>query len=187
MGIGSTDNSQKSVATAQRDVFTTNNFENYDLKAPDLLCGLIFLMSFACQSCVTRMCLYFIYMYMYGIHMSLVCTRMSSVYHSYVLVCDGMSLVCTRMSSVYHSYVLVCDGMSFVCSGMSSVFHSHLLVCYLYVTRMYSHVIRISLVCTCMSSVYHSYVLACYSYITRIYLYVICMSLVCTCMSSVCH
>ena len=123
-------------------------------------------MSFACQSCVTRMCLYFIYMYMYGIRMSLVCTRMSSVYHSYVLVCDGMSLVCT---------------------GISSVFHSHLLVCYLYVTRMYSHVIRISLVCTRMLFIYHSYLLVCHPYVTRMYLYVIRMSLVCICMSSVCH
>ena len=40
--------------------------------------------------------------------MSVVCTRISSVCHSYVLVCNGMSLVCTPMSFVYHLYVLVC-------------------------------------------------------------------------------
>ena len=57
---------------------------------------------------VTRMCLYITCMYSYVICITLVCSRMSSVCHWYVLVCNGMSLVCTRMSSVCHSYVLVC-------------------------------------------------------------------------------
>ena len=55
----------------------------------------------------------------YVIRMSLVCTRMSSVCHSYVLVCHPyvilMSLVCTRMSTVCHSDVI----------RMSSVCHSY--------------------------------------------------------------
>ena len=90
-------------------------------------------MSLACH--VHVICLRFIYMsfylyvlvchsyvarvYSYVVPMSLVCTRMSSVFHSYVLVCHPhvtrmysyvirMSLVCTRMSSVCHSYVLAC-------------------------------------------------------------------------------
>ena len=83
-----------------------------------------------CHSFVTRMQLYIICIYSHVIFMSLLCTHMSSVCHSYVLVCNGISLVCTHMSSVYHSYVLV--------------YHP-------YVTRMYSHAIRMSLVCTRMS------------------------------------
>ena len=58
-------------------------------------------------------------MNLYVIPMSVVCARVSSVCHSYVLVCHPnvthmypyvirMSLVCTRMSSVCHLYVLVC-------------------------------------------------------------------------------
>ena len=47
-------------------------------------------------------------MYSYAIRMSHVCTRMSSVCHSYVAVCNDMSHVCTRMPSVCHSYLLVC-------------------------------------------------------------------------------
>ena len=57
-------------------------------------------------------------MYFYVIPMSLVCTHMSSVCHSYVLLCHPyvirmysyvirISLVCTRMSSVWHSYVVL--------------------------------------------------------------------------------
>ena len=77
--------------------------KNYGLKAPNLLHGLKFLMSFACHLYVTRM---------YS-------TRMSSKCHLYVLVCHPyvtsmylyvihMSLACTRISSVRYSYVLVC-------------------------------------------------------------------------------
>ena len=85
---------------------------------------------------------------------------MSFACHSHVI---SMSLVCTCMSSVCHSCVLVCHpyvtriysyviGMSLVCTRMSSVCHSYVLVCHPYVTRMYSYVIRMSL-----SSVCHSY------------------------------
>ena len=70
----------------------------------------------------------------HAICMSLVCTRISSVYHSHLLVCHPyvtrvylyvirMSLVCTRMSSVCQSYVLVC--------------HPYVLVRHLYVTHMW--------------------------------------------------
>ena len=70
-------------------------------------------------SICTRMPFVISRMYSYVICMSLVCTRMPSLCHSYVLVCHPcftrmysyvirMSLVCTRMSSVCHSYVLVC-------------------------------------------------------------------------------
>ena len=63
--------------------------------------------------------------------MLLVCTRMSSVCHSYVLVClpyvtgmysyfIRMSLVCTRMSSVCHSYT-----------------HTYVLACHPCVTRVW--------------------------------------------------
>ena len=73
--------------------------------------------------------------------MSLICTSISSLCHSYVIC---MSLVCTRMSSVYHSYV---TRMSFVCTRKPSVCHSYVLVCHPYVTRMYPYVIPMSLVC----------------------------------------
>ena len=85
----------------------------------------------------------------------------------------------------------------FLSNCVSSVCYSHVRVCHAYVTRMYSHVIRMSLVCTLchpyvtritrMLSVCHSYVLLCHPYVTRMYSYVIRMSLVCTRMSSVCH
>ena len=79
-----------------------------------------------CHAYVTRM-------YSYVICMSVVCTRMSPVCYSYVLVVICMSLVCTRMSSVSHSYVLE--------------YHP-------YVTRMYSYVIRMSLVCGFTMNIY---------------------------------
>ena len=59
--------------------------------------------------------------------------------------------------------------------------------CRLYVTCMYSYVIRMSLVCTCMSSICHFYVFACHLFVTRMYSYAIRMSLVCTRTSSVCQ
>ena len=94
---------------------------------------------------------------------------MSSVWHSHVI---RMSLVCTNISLVYHSYVLLCHRyvtrmypyvirMSLVCIRMSSVRHSYVLAYHPYVTRMYLYVICITLVCTRMSSVGHSYVLVC--------------------------
>ena len=90
----------------------------------------------------------------------------------------------THMSSVCHSYVLVCH---LYVTRMYSYVIRMSLVCHPYVTRMYSYVIRMSLVCTRMSSVCHSYVLVCHSYVTRMYSYVIRMSHVCTRMSFVSH
>ena len=105
------------------------------------------------------------------IRMSIVCTRMPFVCHSYVTRMYSyvilISLVCTHMLFVCHSYVFVnhlyscAIGMSLVCTRMSSV-----------CTRM-------SLVCTRMSPVCHSYVLVCHQYVTRMYSYVTRMSLVC--------
>ena len=116
--------------------------------------------------------------------MSLVCNRMSSVCHPYIVAYNGMSFVCTRMSSVYHLCVLIfhtyVNRMSFVC-------HLHVLVCHSYVTRLSSYVILLSPVCTCMSSVCHLRVLVCHTYVTRAYWYAIRISLVCTRMSSICH
>ena len=84
-----------------------------------------YVISFVCHSHVICVRSYFIYMYSYVIRRSLVCARMSSVCHSYVLVCHPyvirmyryltrmysylihMSVVCTRMSSVCHSYVVL--------------------------------------------------------------------------------
>ena len=83
-------------------------------------------MSFTRHLHVICMCMYFTYVYAYAIRMSVVCTRMSSVCHWYVLVCNDMPLVCTRISSVCNSYVLVCHPL---------------------VIRMYLYVIRMSLVC----------------------------------------
>ena len=145
---------QKSFATAQSNVFTTTNFENYDLKVQNPLCSL-FLMSFACHS--------------YAICMSVVCTCMSHVCQPYVTALysyvSRMSLVCVRIWSIYthmpylcHSHVLVCIRMSIVCTRMSSVCHLYALVCHPYVTRMYLYVIRVSLVSTRTSSLCHSYV-----------------------------
>ena len=89
--------------------------------------------------------------------MPFVCTRMSSVYHSYVLVCHAYV---TRMYSYVtriHSYVI---RISLVFTRMSSVCHSYALVCHPYVTRLHSYVTGMSLVCnpyvTRMSSVCHS-------------------------------
>ena len=73
------------------------NFENYDLKAPNPLYGLIFFLSFSCHLHAICMRSYFIYMYWYVIRIYSYVIRMS-------LVCIRMSLVCTRMSSVCHSY-----------------------------------------------------------------------------------
>ena len=150
---------QKSYAATQHNVFTTNNFENYDLYYD--LYSLIFLISFACHSHVIRMRLCFTYTYAYPI-------RISFVWQSYVVVCHPyatrmyssvirMSPVCTRLSSVCHSYVLVC--------------HPHVLVCHPYVTCMYSYVIRVSLVCTRTSFVCHSYVLVFHPYVTLLWFY----------------
>ena len=128
---------QKSFVATQHNVFTTNNFENYDLYYD--LYSLIFLISFACRSHVIRMRLYFTYTYAHPIRMSFVC-------QSYVLACH--SYVTCMYSSVIR--------MSLICTRMSPVCHLYVLVCYPYVTRMYSYVIRMSFVCIPISSVCHS-------------------------------
>ena len=106
----------------------------------------------------------------YVIHMPFAChlyvTRMYS--HAFCI-----SLVCTHMPSVCHSYVFVCH--SYVTRMQPYVIRMSLVY-----TRMLSYVIRMSLVCTRMSSLCHSHVLVCYPYITRMYSYVTCMSLVCS-------
>ena len=130
-----------------------------------------------CHQYVTRI-------YSNTIRMSLVCTRISFVFHSYVLVCHSDVLVCHPYVTHMYSYVI---RMSLVCTRMPSVCHSYVLVYHSYVTRMYTYVVRMSLVCTCMPSVCHSCVLVCHLYVTRTYLYAIRMSLVYNRMSSVCH
>ena len=92
----------------------------------------------------------------YVISISLICTRMPSVSHWYILV---RHLYVTRMSSV-------CTRMSPVCTRVSSVCHSYAICMYLYVihmslvcTRMYLFVIRVTRmpsVCTRMSPVSHT-------------------------------
>ena len=88
--------------------------KNYGLKAPNLLHGLKFLMSFACHShaiCISLVCTLLVChpnvtcMYSYVIRTSLVCTCMSSICHSHVLVYHPYV---TRM----YSYVI---GMSLLC------------------------------------------------------------------------
>ena len=99
-------------------------------------------------------------MYSCVICISLICTRMSLVCHSYVTRVYSyailMSLVCTCMTFICHSYVLVSNVISLAYSRISSVCHS----CHLYFSRMCSYIIC----------------LACNTYV----IYVICMSLACT-------
>ena len=85
-----------------------------------------------------------------------------------------MSILCAHVLSI-------CTCMTFVCQLYV------LVLCHLYVTRMYSYIVRMSLVCTCMSSVCHSYVLIGHLYITRMYSDIIRLSLLCTRILSVCH
>ena len=80
------------------------------------------------------------------VRMSIVCTRIVLVCHSYVTRMYSyvilMTLVCTRMSSVCHSHVIrmsrVCTRMSLVCTRMVSVCRSYVLICHPYLTHMYS-------------------------------------------------
>ena len=159
---------QKSFATAWNNACTTNNVENYNLKVPNLLYCLTFLMSFVCHS--------------YAIRMSIACTRMCLVYYSGA---TRMSFVCHSYVLIYYLDVLLCHlysyviRISLVCTRMSSVCHSYVLVYHQYITRIYLYIIRMSLVGTHMSSVCHSYVLVCHPYVIRMYSYVIRMSFVC--------
>ena len=86
--------------------------------------------------------------YAHLMHMSLVWALTLSIY-SYVI---RMSLVCNRMSSLCHSMCSYIIRMSLLCTPYV-VSYSYVLICHLYVTPMYSHVIRMSLVGTGMSSV----------------------------------
>ena len=79
----------------------------------------LFFIRNSCHLCVTRM-------YVYFVRMSLVCTRMSFLCHSYVLECRSY-VTCM------YSYVI---RMSFVCTLMLSVCNSYVFVCHSYVTRM---------------------------------------------------
>ena len=117
---------------------------------------------FVCHSYVFT---YVIRMYPNVIHISLVCTPVSSVCYSYLLVCHVAPLVYTRLSW----------------------YGTHMCSYVVYATRMYSNVIGMSLVCTGVSSVCHSYVVIYHPHVTRMYWCVICMSSVYTRMSSVCH
>ena len=158
---GNRSSSQNSFATTYGNVFATNNVENYDLKSSTPLNGLIFLMISSCHSHAICMRSYFIYMYSNAIRMWVVCTRISSVYHSYVLVFNGTSLTFILMSSVCDLYVI---RMSPVCTRMS-------LVCHSYVTRMSSVRHFCILVCIYMSSLCHLRVLICHPYVTRMWFY----------------
>ena len=73
--------------------------------------------------------------------------------------------------------------MSFIFTHMTFQCHSYILIFHPYLSRMYSHVIRMSLVRTRMASVCHSYVIRMSLVFTRMYSYVI----LCTHMSPVCH
>ena len=105
-------------------------------------------MSFACHS-------YVILTSLACARILSVCTRMSPVGHSYVLVCNGMSLEYTHMSFVCRWYVLVCHPYDPYVTPMYSYVPRMSFVCHPCVTRMYSYVTRISLVCTRISLVCH--------------------------------
>ena len=111
--------------------------ENYDLKAPNPLYGLIFLMSCACQSNVNYMaCILSIYTRMPFVCQSYVLVRhlyVTSMY-LYVMLCHLYVLVCHPYVTSMYSYVI---RVSLVSTHMPSVCHSHVLVCHLYVTRMW--------------------------------------------------
>ena len=135
--------------------------------------------------------LYATRMYSYIICISLICSgvhgKTADEWHT-----DGiqihksdirMKYKYIEMTSICHSYVLVCyayvTSMSLLCHLYVTHMCLYLLVCHAYFTHMYLYVIRMSFLCTCMSPVCHSYVLVCHRYVTRMYFYVICMSLVC--------
>ena len=85
----------KIICNRLKNVFTTNNFENYNLKVPNPLYGLIFL----CHLHV--ICMLFV-----CTHILSICTHMSYVSRMYAYVIR-MSLICARMSSICHSYILL--------------------------------------------------------------------------------
>ena len=93
--------------------------------------------------------------------------------YSYVIL--RIPFVCTPMSLVYHSYVLICHSydtcVSFVCISMLLVSHSYVLICHSYVTRMSIVCHSYLLVCHSYALVRHSYVGRSYSYVTRMCFY----------------
>ena len=102
---------------------------------------------------------------------------LSVIFKSFVcnLYVIRMSIVCTLIPLVYHSYdtpmYLYVIRMSLIFTRMSIVCHSYVLVSHSYVTRMYSYVTRMSLACTRMSSVCHLYVLVCHPYVIHMWFY----------------
>ena len=113
-------------------------------------------MSLVCHSYVTRVYSYIVCMYSYVILMSLVCTCMTFICHSYVLVRNVISLAYTRISSVYHSYVIC---ISVACAGILSA--SHVTPMYFMSSVCPSHVLYVMLC--------HSYVLVYHPYVTRLW------------------
>ena len=110
---GCRSSSQKSFAATWNNIFTTNNFEIYDLKGPNPLYDLIFLMSLSCCLYGISMRSYFIYMYLYVIRFSVVCTRTSFACHSYVLLCHPYV---TRIW-FYHERLNKCFEQYFIYQG----------------------------------------------------------------------
>ena len=113
----------KNLLHQHKAVFLTQIVKNNDLKPPNPLYNLIFLMSFASQLYVLVYNSY-VFLHYYIIRMSLVCIPMSSACHLYALLCHSYV---TRMYSYVIRVSLVCTRMSFIC-------HSYVLVCHLYVT-----------------------------------------------------
>ena len=121
-------------------------------------------------------------MYSYDTRMSFVCTRMSSLCHSYLLLqIDQYFLLELLSSQIEIKHVIIKK------PRMSSVYHSYVLVCHPYLTGIYSYDIFMSLVCHPYVLVCHPYVLVCHPYVLVCHPYVTRMPSVCTCMSSICH
>ena len=139
---------KKLFATTRSNVFSKNNVENYDLKAPSRLYNLIFLMLFVFCFCVIRMS-------------HVIC--MPFLWQSYILICHPQVIRMYSYATCIYSNVIQ---ISLVCTRVSTVYHLFALTCYSYDIQMYLHVSRMPLVCTCM------YLVVCHLYV------VICISLV---------
>ena len=84
-------------------------------------------MLFVCQS-------YVLLYHSYIIRMTLLCTCMSFICHSYVFINHLCALVCHSYVTHIYSYV---NRMSLVCTRISLVCHSYVLVCHPYVIHMW--------------------------------------------------
>ena len=104
----------KNLLHQHKAVFLTQIVKNNDLKPPNPLYNLIFLMSFASQLYVLVYHSYVVLHY-YIIRMSLVCIPMSSACHLYALLCHSYV---TRM----YSYVI---RMSLVCGFTMNLKYIH--------------------------------------------------------------